>query len=118
MFISFAVNGEFHDMGIRMVSDLLSVHGWKTFYLGNNLPTPSLLKAIEHYNADMVGISVTMSYHVNQAISMIQAIRNSRFARPVKVLIGGKVFQMIRNCGAGREPIIMRREFMICKPTS
>jgi methanogenic corrinoid protein MtbC1 len=94
VFIGFSVSGELHDIGIRMVSDILSIHGWKSLYLGNNLPTSSVLKAIRDYRADVVGISVSLPYHVNPTASLIQVIRNASVPKPVNIAVGGRVFNL------------------------
>ena len=92
VFIGFSVSGELHDIGIRMVSDVLAIHGWNSIYLGNNLPTSSILKAIRDNKADVVGISVTMPYHVNAVTGLIRVIRNSKLQKPVRIVVGGHVF--------------------------
>jgi methanogenic corrinoid protein MtbC1 len=92
VFVGFSVSGEFHDIGIRMVSDVLAIHGWNSIYLGNNLPASSVLKAIRDSKADAVGISVTMPYHVNAAAGLIRVIRNSNLQKPVRIVVGGRVF--------------------------
>ncbi len=90
VFVGFSISGELHDIGVRMVSDVLSVKGWKTVYLGSNLPTPSVIKAIIDHGADLVGISVTMSYHINAAAALIRTIRNAEIPKPIKIIVGGQ----------------------------
>jgi MerR family transcriptional regulator, light-induced transcriptional regulator len=92
VFLGFSISGELHDIGIRMVCDVLSVNGWKTIYLGNNLPTPSILKAIRDHHVDVLGISVSMPYHINSAASLVKVIRNTSFSKPVKIIVGGRAF--------------------------
>jgi methanogenic corrinoid protein MtbC1/DNA-binding XRE family transcriptional regulator len=94
LFVGFSAGGELHDIGIRMVSDVLALHGWKSLYLGNNIPTLSIIKTIGDHKADMVGISATMTYHVNPTAALIRAIRNTDSYRPVKIIVGGRVFNI------------------------
>ena len=92
VFIGFAISGELHEIGIRMVADLFQVNGWKAVYLGSNLPTPSVLQAIRNHEADVVGISASMPYHINSVSSLIRVIKGADLPKEVKVLVGGIAF--------------------------
>jgi methanogenic corrinoid protein MtbC1 len=92
VFVGFSVSGELHDIGVRMVRDFLLLEGWRAVFHGNNLPTASVLKEIRIHRADVVGISATMSYHVNPVASLIQVIRTSDLPQALKIVVGGRVF--------------------------
>lgn len=92
VFVGFAVSGEQHKIGIRMVSDLLLLKGWRAIFLGNNLPTPSVLKELREHRADIVGVSASMPYHINAVASLIQTIRTTNLPRQVKIIAGGQAF--------------------------
>lgn len=92
VFVGLSVSGEQHNIGIRMVSDVLSVHGWKSIYLGDNLPTQSVIKALKEHQADVLGISAAMPYHVNAVTTLIRAVRNSSLPKPIRIAVGGLVF--------------------------
>jgi methanogenic corrinoid protein MtbC1/DNA-binding XRE family transcriptional regulator len=104
VFIGLSVSGEEHNIGIRMISDVLAAHGWKTLYLGDNLPTNSVLRAIKDHEADVLGISATMPAHVKNVTELIQAVRNESRLKPVRIAVGGYVFnqspELWRNVGA------------------
>lgn len=104
VFVGFSVSGELHDIGIQMVCDLLLLKGWRAVFHGNNLPIASVLKEIRDHRADVVGISASMSYHVNSAANMIQVIRTSELPRALKIVVGGRVFnqepELWRQVGA------------------
>lgn len=104
VFIGLAVGGEQHYIGIRMITDLLTLERWKTINLGINLPTSSILKVIRDCCADVVGISATMAYNLNAVANLIQAIRSSTLCSNVVILVGGIPFnqdpQLWRNVGA------------------
>lgn len=104
VFVGFSVAGELHEIGVRMVSDFLLIEGWRAIFLGNNIPTASILKAIRDNQADVVGISASMPYHINPVASLIQVIRTSDLPRLVKIVVGGRVFnqepELWRQVGA------------------
>lgn len=91
-----SVSGEQHQIGLRMINNLLEINGFKTFYLGTNLPNRSVLKAIKNYEADLLLISVTLIEHLNQARNLIQSIRNNKSARDIDIIVGGAAFQRFK----------------------
>jgi len=95
--IATCVGGELHEIGVRMLADLLELNGWDTHYLGANTPTPSLLRLIEDYPVDLLAISATLTAHIDMVAAMIGALRTSEAGRRVKVLVGGQAFNADRT---------------------
>lgn len=92
VFVGACVGGELHELGIRMVSDFLELEGWNTYYLGANMPAKSVVETLVKEKADVVGISVTMTFHVDEARSLIEAIRADARCADVKIMVGGYPF--------------------------
>jgi methanogenic corrinoid protein MtbC1 len=90
--ISLSTGGELHNIGIRMVTDFMAMDGWKTYFLGSNVPSESLIKAADYYHADVIAISCTMSYHVNSVLSLIKTIHSSHLIKKPKIIVGGLAF--------------------------
>lgn len=90
--IGMTVGGEFHDIGIRMVMDLLLLEGFDAHYLGINLPTESLLRAIAEREPKLVCISVTMPYLRNSVADLIRIIKGDERSHRVRILVGGRGF--------------------------
>ncbi|TCT16016.1 methanogenic corrinoid protein MtbC1 [Natranaerovirga pectinivora] len=90
--ITMAVNGEYHQIGIRMVTNLLELDGWKTYYLGVNIPSDSIIKMIVKEKADVLAISATMPFNVNSVTALINTIRLTKSCSNVKVMVGGNAF--------------------------
>ncbi len=95
--VSACVGNEMHEMGIRMLTDFFEMEGWDTYYLGANVPDRSLLEAIIAYKADLVAISVTMTFHVHLVQQFITTIRSSKGAAHVKIIVGGLPFNIDRE---------------------
>lgn len=89
--VACSVGTELHEMGIRMVSDLLEYHGWDSVYLGTAVPTPSILAAIEDNKPDFVALSVTMPQHLATCYEVVQAIQDKY--PDVLITVGGRAFQ-------------------------
>lgn len=96
-FIGTCVSGELHEIGIRMLSDLLELDGWNTYYLGANMPIDSIIKTIVDKKAKVVGLSATMTYHVEKVEQHIKAIRDNKECKEVKIIVGGYVFKLAKN---------------------
>jgi methanogenic corrinoid protein MtbC1 len=93
-FVGASVGGELHEIGVRMVADFFEMEGWDTYYLGANTPLESIVRAVEERKADVLGISATMTYHVEGAATIIDAVRASPVGERVKILVGGYPFNL------------------------
>ena len=86
------VGGELHEIGARMVADFFEMEGWDTYYLGANTPTHDILQTVKQYNAELLGISVTMTFHLPQAREIIAKIRAE--SPETRILVGGYPFNV------------------------
>jgi signal transduction histidine kinase/methanogenic corrinoid protein MtbC1 len=90
--VAASVGRELHELGIRMVSDFFEMEGWDTYYLGANMPASSIVAAVEERSPQLLALSATMSFHVDQAAQVIRAVRATDAGAGVKVLVGGHPF--------------------------
>ena len=87
------VGGELHEIGARMVADFFEMEGWDTYFLGANTPHQSIIQTVVEHNADLLAISVTMTFHISKVREIIQGLRQSGNLR-TKVLVGGFPFNL------------------------
>ena len=92
--VATCIAAELHEIGVRMVADFFEMEGWDTFYLGANTPTDSVLSALAERQADVLGISATITYHISEVERLIQAVRADPHCRDVLVLVGGYPFNL------------------------
>lgn len=92
--VSISVNGELHELGLRVVNDLFEADGWDTVYLGANVPPESAVKAIEEHRPHIILISATMTFHVPAVERLIRQIRASEAAASSRILVGGYPFNL------------------------
>jgi methanogenic corrinoid protein MtbC1 len=97
VFIGTCISGELHEIGVRMLSDLLELEGWDTYYLGANMPIDSIIKTIIEKKAKVIGLSATMTFHAEKVENQIKAIKDSKECREVKIIVGGYVFKLSKN---------------------
>ncbi len=82
------VEGELHELGARMVADMLEVEGYEVVLLGANTPTESLIQMIRDLSPDIVGLSVSMESFLPAAIEAVKQIRAIGSDSP-QILVGG-----------------------------
>lgn len=86
--VAAAVSGNAHDVGIRAISYLLEFAGWRTIYLGPDVPRGEFPEAIECFDADIVMLSLALTNQLPALRRAIDAIR-ARCGDSVKILVGG-----------------------------
>ncbi|SDW18412.1 Methanogenic corrinoid protein MtbC1 [Paenibacillus sp. PDC88] len=93
--VSACVGNEQHEIGLRMLTDQFEMEGWDTYYLGANVPNPSLIDSLVKYKADVLALSATMTYHVHLVRELIVQVRNHPSTARVKILVGGMPFNTV-----------------------
>jgi methanogenic corrinoid protein MtbC1 len=88
------VEGELHDLPARLVADVLDLDGFDVRYLGANVPHETLLTSIAHERPDLIGLSVTMTFHVPALRTAVERVR-AMTATPI--LIGGHATRWSQN---------------------
>ena len=83
---------ERHEIGLRMLCDLLELEGWETTYLGATVPVESLVSMVQKRRPTAVALSVALAPHLPRLRSMIQAIREAMGNAQPLILVGGRPF--------------------------
>ncbi len=94
-FVATCVGGDLHEIGLRMVADFLEMAGWDTYFLGADVPEEDVVQMLAQRGPDVLGISVTMPYHLGAAEWLIRAVRASGAGQDVKILVGGFPFNVV-----------------------
>ncbi len=85
--------GELHEVGVRMVADLLEMNGWDAFYLGANVPINSVVDFVKEKDPNMIGISATITSHLPQVKDLINMIRSIE-SKHTCIMVGGYPFNV------------------------
>ncbi len=93
---------EHHQIGGRMVADIFELHGWDSFFLGANTPTPDLIDLIGRTDPDIVGLSLAVRSRLPLLHDAIDRIR-AHFPE-VRVIVGGQAFRFGGADGFGERP--------------
>lgn len=79
--------GDFHELGILIVSEVARSAGWQAEVLGANTPRDSAIHHIALHRPDAVGLSLALPAHVVECARTVEEIR--RVAPRAKILVGG-----------------------------
>ncbi|MFS0781034.1 B12-binding domain-containing protein [Bacillus sp. 1P06AnD] len=96
------LEGENHYIGAKMASLLFVENGWKTRYMGPNMPINYLLDYANQLEPDVICLSVTMAYHLPSLPSYISSL--SLLPSTPSIIIGGRLSHMLDLNGYGLEP--------------
>lgn len=88
------VLGERHQVGAHMIADLFEVEGWRTRFLGTDVPTDAILDAVERHDAQLVALGVTMPANLPSLAYLVANVR-SRFGNRVRIVVGGQAASLI-----------------------
>lgn len=83
---------EFHELGGRMVADLLELDGWNVTFLGANTPTEDLIALAKVLHPFIIAISVAMPFNVDGVQRTIASIRDTPELASVRIMVGGMAF--------------------------
>ena len=92
LLVAACADDERHQIGLRMLCDLLEMEGWDTNYLGASVPIESLVDFVQKHQPDAVAISATIAPHIPRVRAAIAALRAANLAKQPVVAVGGRAF--------------------------
>ncbi len=84
---------EMHELGPRMLADLLECDGWDVDFYGTSMPVRDLIGAIRERKPRFVGLSVALVMHLGSAKRTITAIREALGSETPPIVVGGNAFR-------------------------
>jgi MerR family transcriptional regulator, light-induced transcriptional regulator len=82
---------ELHQLGARMVADVLEMHGWDTHFLGANTPIDSLIHLLKELQPNLLCLSLSTQIYLSTLLATIHQVRGPFPALPIAV--GGQAFR-------------------------
>jgi len=95
-----SVDGNSHDLGIRMVADFFELDGWRAVYLGASCPAEDLLVATVDFGVDVVALSAALPGQLRILEETIGLIRDSMGSASPKIIVGGSAFSSCKDSWA------------------
>lgn len=90
--IAACTDTERHEVGLRMICDVLERDGWDVSYLGASVPADSLADLIRERRPDVVLLSASTAPHLPQLRAMIERVHDVSGESIPYVLVGGRPF--------------------------
>lgn len=89
-----AVEGNNHEIGLRMVADAYEISGYRSINLGANVPAEDMAGAIRDFRADVIALSATMSIHLRSMGDAIASVKAAFGVRAPKIIVGGGAMEL------------------------
>lgn len=86
---------EYHDVGARMVTDILTIHGYETIFVGGNTPLRVFEAGLASQPIDYIAISISNPYHLVSTRRIIEGIRAAD--DQVKIWVGGNAINKLED---------------------
>lgn len=86
-----SVAGNAHDIGPRILAYLFELEGWRTLFLGADVPTNDLVASAQAYDADLVVVSASLGLQLGTLSNAVDALEGLGDSAP-KVMVGGRAF--------------------------
>ena len=91
--VAMCVGGELHEVGLRIVTDLLELEGWQTWYLGASVPPSAAVQLCADHKADVLLVSATLPPHIASVAEVVRQFKARRELDAAKVIVGGRAFR-------------------------
>ena len=92
------LSGEFHELGLRIISEVAREAGWEPEELGANVPRGALTAFLSQRPPQAVGLSVSLATNIPECSEAIRLCRKA--ASGAKILVGGRIFRADPDLGA------------------
>lgn len=83
---------ERHEIGLRMVCDLLELEGWDTSFLGATVPIERLVEMVRRRRPEVVALSASLPPHLPRLRAMVETVRGALPDQPPLIVVGGRPF--------------------------
>ena len=90
-----AAPNEFHEVGARMVADILELDGWDVTYVGASIPTAELLDLLKKARPFLLALSVATPLNLEKARMVIASIKGIAELTSMRILAGGLAFSIV-----------------------
>jgi len=89
--VTACVENEYHQIGVKMVTDIFELNGWNAHFLGANTPSKELIVFLKEIKPDFLAISLCLYFHLPQLEELIVLV--SKELSNLPILVGGQAFR-------------------------
>ncbi len=87
------VGDELHELGPRMLADLIEMEGWDVQYLGANMPMDAIFHIVMEEKPDLVGLSATVKENKEDIKQLIKRIKEEHDPG-TPIMVGGLAYKI------------------------
>ncbi|GMU85267.1 MAG: hypothetical protein AMXMBFR48_05090 [Ignavibacteriales bacterium] len=84
------LENEFHQVGIKMVRDILEKNGWDTYFLGANTPASNVVSLAKSIQPGLLAVSFSIFFNLTVLEKMLVTFEQELQGLPI--LVGGQGF--------------------------
>lgn len=92
LLVAACADNERHELGLRMICDVLEMDGWDTVFLGASVPVEDLVEMVRIRRPQVVALSASIAPHVGRVREAIRAIRGTEGGAAPLIAVGGRAF--------------------------
>ncbi|HYH08898.1 MAG TPA: cobalamin-dependent protein [Thermoanaerobaculia bacterium] len=92
--VAMCVGRELHEVGLRIITDLLELDGWQTWYLGASVPPAAAVQLCVDQKADFLLVSATLPPHIAEVGELVRIFHARPELERARVIVGGRAFRM------------------------
>lgn len=85
------VADEYHQLGAKMVADIMELNGWDGYFLGANTPVTDLLSLLDEKQPDLLALSLSIYTNLPALLDSVAVVRQTFPLLPV--IVGGQAFR-------------------------
>ena len=83
---------ERHEVGLRMLCDVLEMEGWDTVFLGASVPISDLVEMVRTRKPDVVALSASIAPHLARVRATVETLRAELGESAPLIAVGGRAF--------------------------
>lgn len=83
------IEGNLHEISIRMVADFFEMAGWDTHYLGADAPNEEIIRCARRHRPHVIGISIALTSQLDRLQDLVADIRADPQLAGTRIIIGG-----------------------------
>ncbi|MGZ5441302.1 MAG: cobalamin B12-binding domain-containing protein [Thermoanaerobaculia bacterium] len=91
--VAMCVGGELHEVGLRIITDLLELEGWETWYLGASVPPATAVQFCVDRETDVLLVSATLPPHLGGVAEVARLFRARPELSRARLIVGGRAFR-------------------------
>ena len=92
LLIAACADSERHEVGLRMLCDVLEMEGWDTVFLGATVGIPELVEMVRTRRPDVVALSASIKPHLARVQAAVEAVRGELGEATPLIAVGGRAF--------------------------